>query len=398
MTDGAGRSSCHRFKRRGRKSTKRGLKHHNNNLHSEFDLCKVMASKKPLNIRKVEKTASSDSKNLSTENEASNGNNSGARRKTKTTVVKSRYMQTETKAPVKSVLQQQSTLKPPKPSSPRVNNTRKTKDSVLSRRTMGIDSTLVSSLLESSNLGGSVFQSTVLDGHCIRPDFDVSVIKDKVPPPSTADPKNEDRDIGMETFLLAFITANMEHSNRKLREEAEKNILTVMQKEQQQHTEVNPKKRQYLLLQKQKELNSLLDLQIEALTPVAAEANTFAEEYKSFATAIDATRHKLPVKDVHIGEDAGQFLDEAVKCLNESENVLKQYTKDIPTDCEASTVCLRDIKNRAIDISQQLTRGFSDLMEVSSLVSRETVLVQQSLEEEQIGESTAHTLFCPATS
>lgn len=49
-------------------------------------------------------------------------------------------------------------------------------------------------------------------------------------------------------------------------------------------------------------------MQIEALAPVAAAANTFAEEYKSFTTAIDATRHKLPGKNVHIGEDAGQFL------------------------------------------------------------------------------------------
>jgi len=51
-------------------------------------------------------------------------------------------------------------------------------------------------------------------------------------------------------------------------------------------------------------------MQIEALTPVAAAANTFAEEYKSFAQAVDATRHKLPVKNVHIGEDPEQFLGE----------------------------------------------------------------------------------------
>lgn len=51
-------------------------------------------------------------------------------------------------------------------------------------------------------------------------------------------------------------------------------------------------------------------MQIEALSPVAAAANTFAEEYKSFATAVDATRHKLPVKNVHIGEDPEQFLGE----------------------------------------------------------------------------------------
>ncbi|XP_067226674.1 HAUS augmin-like complex subunit 8 isoform X1 [Chanodichthys erythropterus] len=363
-----------------------------------------MASKKPLNIRKVEKTASSDSKNLSTENEVSSGNNSGARRKTKTsgTIVKSRYMQTETKAPAKSSVQQQLTLapRPTRPSSPRVGGTRKLRDGVQSRRTMSSladsDSTLVSSVLESSHLAGNVFQSTVLDGHCIRPDFDVSVIKDKVAPSSAVDPENEERDMAMETFILAFLTAKIQHNTRKMREEFERNIMAVMEKEQQLCAQVNRKKQQYLLLEKQKQLNSLLDLQIEALTPVAAAATTFAEEYKSFATAVDATRHQLPVKNVHIGEDPEQFLDEAVKCLKQSECLLQHYTKDIPTDCEAVTESLREMKNTGNEISQQLTRTCSDLLEVSSLVSRENVLVQQSLEEGQMGQSTAQTLFCPS--
>uniref|UniRef100_A0A8C1L7W7 Si:ch211-153a8.4 n=1 Tax=Cyprinus carpio TaxID=7962 RepID=A0A8C1L7W7_CYPCA len=284
---------------------------------------------------------------LSTENEASSGNNSGARRKSKAlgTIVKSRYMQTETKAPAKVT------------------------DSKI----------MVSSILEASNVGGNVFQSTVLDGHCIRPDFDVSVIKGVVLL-STADPNTEERDLAMETFLLAFLTAKIEHNTRKMREEAERNILAVMEKEQQLSAQVNRKKRQYLLLEKQKHPSSFM--QIEALAPVAAAANTFAEEYKSFTTATDATRHKLPGKNVHIGEDAGQFLDKAVECLNQSAQVLEHYTKDIPTDCEASTECLREMKNTANEISQQLTRAFWDLLEVSSLVSRETVVIQQSLEED----------------
>lgn len=45
-----------------------------------------------------------------------------------------------------------------------------------------------------------------------------------------------------------------------------------------------------------------------------------------------------------------------------------------------------------------LKRTFSELLEVSSLVSRETVLIQQSLEEDQIGQGTAQTLFCPSMS
>ncbi|RXN30918.1 HAUS augmin-like complex subunit 8 isoform X1 [Labeo rohita] len=295
---------------------------------------------------------------------------------------------------------QQSTLLPPRPSSPRVSNLRKPREGVSSRRTISsltdIDSTLGTSIIDSSN----VLQSTALDGHChpMCPDFDVSVIKEKVVQPDTADPKNEERDMAMETFILAFITAKIQHNTRKLREEAERNILAVMEKEQQLSAQVNRKKRQYLLLEKQKQLNSLLDLQIEALAPVAAAANTFTEEYKSFATAVDATRHKLPVKNVHIGEDAGQFLDKAVECLNQSERVLQHYTKDIPTDCEASTASLREMKDTASEISQQLTRTVSDLLEVSSLVSRETVLIQQSLEEDNMGQSTAQTLFSTSMS
>lgn len=64
-------------------------------------------------------------------------------------------------------------------------------------------------------------------------------------------------------------------------------------------------------------------MQIEALAPVAAAANTFAEDYKSFATAIDATRHKLPVKNVHIGEDADQFLGEI--CLTWKKKTFCQF-------------------------------------------------------------------------
>ncbi|XP_026055190.1 HAUS augmin-like complex subunit 8 [Carassius auratus] len=362
-----------------------------------------MASKKQLNTRKVEKTASSDSKNLSAENEASSGNNSGARRKTKAsgTIVKPRYMQTETKAPAKGSVQQQSMLRPSRPSSPRVSYPRKPKEGILSRRTMSCladnDSALVASILESSNVGGNVFQSTVLDGHCIRPDFDVSVINDKVAHPNTVDPDNEERDMAMETFILAFLTAKIEHNTRRFREEAERNILAVMEKEQQLSAQVNRKKRQYLLLEKQKQFNSLLDLQMEALAPVAAGANTFAEDYKSFATAIDATRHKLPVKNVDIGDDADQFLDKAIESLNRSERVLQHFTKDIPTDCEASKQCLREIEDTANEIGQQVTRTFSDLLEVSSLVSRESVLIKQSLEEDELGLSTAQTLFCPST-
>lgn len=48
--------------------------------------------------------------------------------------------------------------------------------------------------------------------------------------------------------------------------------------------------------------------QITALTPVAATASQFTEEYKTFASAIDTTRHELPVKNLYLEEDREEFL------------------------------------------------------------------------------------------
>ena len=47
-------------------------------------------------------------------------------------------------------------------------------------------------------------------------------------------------------------------------------------------------------------------LQIEMLSPLEAVASRFREQYKTFAIALDTTRHELPVKSVHL--DGGRQL------------------------------------------------------------------------------------------
>lgn len=49
-------------------------------------------------------------------------------------------------------------------------------------------------------------------------------------------------------------------------------------------------------------------LQIEMLSPYEAVAERFKEQYKTFATALDTTRHELPVRSVHLDGDGQQFL------------------------------------------------------------------------------------------
>lgn len=52
-------------------------------------------------------------------------------------------------------------------------------------------------------------QSTVLDGHCMEPDFDLSAIKGNAATSALPSPNDKNRDLELETFLLAFLTAKM---------------------------------------------------------------------------------------------------------------------------------------------------------------------------------------------
>ncbi|XP_053338893.1 HAUS augmin-like complex subunit 8 isoform X1 [Clarias gariepinus] len=362
-----------------------------------------MATKKITAARKVLKTASHDSSSLASGNDDSCGNNSGAKRKTKSsgTIVKSRYMQTENKSTVKKNTPNESILLPPRPASPKVGSGYKPRIGTPPRRTLHLQTvqnatSVIPSLLESSSLGGNILQSTVLDGHCMRPDFDLSVIKENTAPtshPSAVDPNAKKRNLDLETFLLAFLTAKIENSTQKLKQEAERNLITLMEEDEKLRSKIMSKKRQCLHLEKQQQLNDLLDLQIVTLEPVAATAKQFTEEYKTFASAIDTTRHELPIKNLHIEDDRGEFLDKAVVCLNQSQCILDQYMRDVSIDSESTAACLKEIESAAHGIDQHLISTSSDLLELSSLVSQKTVLVQQCLEEDKIGLNTVQILF-----
>lgn len=48
--------------------------------------------------------------------------------------------------------------------------------------------------------------------------------------------------------------------------------------------------------------------QIEVLSPLVAVCEQFKEQYKSFAASLDATRHELPIKNIHIEGDKQTYL------------------------------------------------------------------------------------------
>ncbi|KAM3876085.1 uncharacterized protein ACN63O_022594 [Diretmus argenteus] len=317
------------------------------------------------------------------------------------TIVKSRYMLSVEKSLSKSnSLTNESVAVPPRPSSPKPGSV-KPKVGAPPRCSVAPQPppTLKMSILEPSLLGKSILQSTFSDGCYIRPDFDLSVIKEKTAIQTAEEPErkpeNEKRIVEMQTLLLAYITAKMESNTAKLKAEAEARILREMAEEEKLHNEVQEKNRQYLLTEKDRQMNELLDLQTAALIPVAEAGKQFTKEYKSFAAAIDTTRHELPVKNFYIEGDRREFLDKAEASLKECEKVLLECTHGDQQDCSTSLECLRDIKLASKDISQQLSGTFSELQELSSLVCRHTIHIQQASEEEQLGTTRTHELYCP---
>lgn len=298
-------------------------------------------------------------------------------------------------------LNNESIAVPPRPSSPKPTGV-KPKVGTPPRRSMAPQA-LATSIMpretEPSLLGRSVLQSTFSDGHCFRPEFDISVIKEKTVIENAAvperNPENEKRLNDMQTFLLTYLTAKMESNTAKFKAEAEARILQEMEEEEVLHNEVQEKKRQYLLMEKERLVNELLDLQIAALTSVADAANEFTKDYNSFATAVDTTRHELPVKNFYIDGDRREFLDKAEACLKESEALLMECTEGDHKDNSTSLECLRDMKMTSKDISHQLSGTFSELLELSSLVCRHAIHVQQATEEEQLGTARTRKLYCP---
>nr|XP_020462655.1 HAUS augmin-like complex subunit 8 [Monopterus albus] len=343
------------------------------------------------------KSACADEKSENSANKATTTGNGKKSAKSSGTIVKSRYMQSAEKTSLSksNSLTNESTAVSLRPSSPKPSCVRP-KVGTPPRRSVAPQALATSMMYETTP---SLLQSTISEGHCFRPDWDLSVIKDKTQIETAEEPdrkpEDEKRDTEMKTFLLAYLTAKMESNTMKLEAEAEARILHAMEEEEALYNEVQEKKRQYLLAEKNRLRHELLDLQIAALTPVAETAEQFTKDYKSFAAAVDTTRHELPVKNIYIDGDRREFLDKAEACLKESEKLLLECTEGDYKDNSTCLECLRDMKMKSKEISQQLSGALSELQELSSLVSRQKINVQVATEEEQLGTERVRKLFCP---
>lgn len=268
---------------------------------------------------------------------------------------------------------------------------------------------------ENSGLfGKGDLQSTLLEGHgTAPPDLDLSSINEKSMLRKTPQlekitskktestsfsasrTKNPDLSEAMEmmesqTLLLTLLAIKMENGLAAFEEKAERNLLTMCQEKEKLQRKVHQLKRQILLRQRKRELLAVLSAQIEMLSPYEAVAERFKEQYKTLATALDTTRHELPVRSVHLDGDRQQFLDTLQQELTTTLHLLGELEIGSSDENEKVLDLLSELKEVTQKKDVELRRSFVQVLELSAGVNKEAALINQEVWEEAQGPTASH--------
>ncbi|XP_055093512.1 HAUS augmin-like complex subunit 8 isoform X4 [Symphalangus syndactylus] len=273
----------------------------------------------------------------------------------------------------------------------------------------GRKSSLLQKSKDSSGVGKGDLQSTLLEGHgTAPPDLDVSAINDKSivkktpqlaktvskKPESTSfsAPRKKSPDLSeamemmeSQTLLLTLLSVKMENNLAEFERRAEKNLLIMCKEKEKLQKKAHELKRRLLLSQRKQELADVLDAQMEMLSPFEAVATRFKEQYRTFATALDTTRHELPVRSIHLEGDGQQLLDALQRELVTTQCLLG----DLGVGDSVENVQVLDLLSELKDVTAkkdlELRRSFAQVLELSAEASKEAALANQEVWEETQG-------------
>ncbi|NXX69501.1 HAUS8 protein, partial [Spizella passerina] len=176
-----------------------------------------------------------------------------------------------------------------------------------------------------------------------------------------------------------------EKSVAEMEEKAEEDLLMMCEEKRKQQEKLLELKREILLQEREQKLNETLDKQIEVLSPMVAVCEQFKEQYKSFAAGLDATRHELSIKNIHIEGDKETYLDELEKQLRITQELLTEVMPEHSEDAAKALGSLQELQEVSQQLSTGLQRLFTDVQNLSFEASREVSLHNQYLCEEKHG-------------
>lgn len=324
--------------------------------------------------------------------------------------MKSRYLQYDKKDAKKDTSANSlstSTAKPSSATEPK---------SVLPQKCKTSAGVVPRSLNQSSFEKGDL-QSTLLDEDKVsRPDLDLSAINDKTvrkkssgsnsahkkTPGSTSACKGDtgtrqktkkagnDSDAMMEelesqTLLLTYLRIKAGKNLAELEKKAEKNLLMLCEEKERQQEKLCKLKREILLKEREQKLDDALDKQMEVLSPLVPVCEQFKEQYKSFAVSLDATRHELPIKNIHIEGDMLTYLDELRKQLTITQELLAEVMPSYSEESAKAFSVLKELKEVSQKLDKELQRSFTQVQKLSFEVSKEVSLHNQGICEENHG-------------
>uniref|UniRef100_A0A8C3JVG1 HAUS augmin like complex subunit 8 n=1 Tax=Calidris pygmaea TaxID=425635 RepID=A0A8C3JVG1_9CHAR len=235
-----------------------------------------------------------------------------------------------------------------------------------------------------SRFGKGNLQSTLLNGDKInRPEFDLSAINGKhliilnffiffyfL--------KREESDVlqvlESQTLLLTYLRIKVRKNLAEVEEKGEKDLITLCEEKERQREKLFKLKREILLNEREQKLDEALDKQMEVLCSLVPVCERFKEQYKSFAVSLDATRHELPIKNIHIEGDTPTFLDELQKQLTTTQELLTEVT---PSYSEESQKLL---SSRVTDLTCFIcSRSFTQVQNMAYEASKEVSLHNQRI-------------------
>ncbi|XP_059345966.1 HAUS augmin-like complex subunit 8 isoform X2 [Ammospiza nelsoni] len=254
------------------------------------------------------------------------------------------------------------------------------------------------SSLDQAGLEKGDLQSTLLDEEKMKlPDLDISAISESVSEKNSKTKKRTNKTrkatassdllevLESETLILTFLKLRTEKRVAKMEEKAEKNLLMLCEEKRRQQEKLLELKREILLEERKQKLNEALDKQTEVLSPLVAVCEQFKEQYKSFAAGLDATRHELPIKNIHIEGDKQTYLEELEKQLRITQELLTEVMPEHSEDGGKALGALKELQEVSQQLSQGLQRSFTDVQNLSFEASKEVSLHNQYLCEEKHG-------------
>ncbi|NXG24964.1 HAUS8 protein, partial [Grallaria varia] len=182
-----------------------------------------------------------------------------------------------------------------------------------------------------------------------------------------------------ETLLLTYLRIKAGKNLAKLEEKAENNLIMLCDEKQRQQEKLWELKREILLKERHQKLSEALDKQMEVLSPLVPVCEQFQEQYKDFAASLDATRHALPIKNIHIEGDKQTYLDELGKQLMNTQELLTEVMPSYSEDCAKALAALKELKEVSQKLDKELQRNFTEVQNLSFEVSKEVSLHNQSV-------------------